>query len=182
MDKFEHVMVDLETFGLRPGCAIRSIGAVAFSFTHHNHFKFDANVSRIDSERAGFKEEPATIKWWEEQPDAVRLSFGTTALPVEEALIRFVNFFKESKAQYIWSHGANFDLPILDFAFDKYSIKAPWNYGDTRDTRTIYWLGDVNSRDVTFDGLRHTALADAMHQVKCLRIATANIWSNKVKR
>ena len=29
-----HIMVDLETWGVRPGCALRSIGAVSGSRSH----------------------------------------------------------------------------------------------------------------------------------------------------
>lgn len=179
---FQHVMVDLETYGLRPGCTIRSIGAVAFSFMHENTRKFEINVSREDSKTLGFKEEPSTIMWWETQPEAVRNQFNLTAYPVNVAIARFIQFFKESNAPFIWSHGANFDLPILDFAFDLFKQPAPWHYANTRDTRTIYWMGDIDSRTEEFDGVRHTALADAEHQVKCLRKAMKNIWSNKVNR
>lgn len=70
-----HIMIDIETFGTRPGAAIRSIGAVVFGFPDGDNGHpfvarsggFYANITRVSCEQVGLRVEPETEDWWRRQ-------------------------------------------------------------------------------------------------------------------
>ncbi len=37
----------------------------------------------------------------------------------------------------VWGNGANFDIGILEHAYDQYQIEIPWEFWNVRDCRTI---------------------------------------------
>jgi exodeoxyribonuclease VIII len=60
-----------------------------------------------------------------------------------------------------WSHGATFDLVIIEDVLRQLGKPAPWNFWQLRDTRTIFDLG--LDPDMPKGGL-HNALEDAIRQ------------------
>ena len=67
------VMLDLETFGTRPGCVIRSIGAIVFDpYSTQTGETFYCNVTREDQERLGLHVDPNTEAWWGRQTKDAR--------------------------------------------------------------------------------------------------------------
>lgn len=79
----------------------------------------------------------------------------------------------------VWSHGAPFDLPILADAYrDALNIREPWHYRTPRDTRTLFWLAGFNpsGKDIVpMEGVKHSALADAVWQARCVIVAMAEL-------
>ena len=69
----KHVMVDLETLGTLPGCAIMSVGAVFFDASGLGAEFY--MVARQDScTKAGLTIDAETASWWAQQaPDAQRV-------------------------------------------------------------------------------------------------------------
>src|SRR3990172_10155945 len=69
------VMVDLETLGRRAGCAILSIGAVAFDAeTGKMGPEFYMVVKMASCEKHGLHTDPETVAWWEKQnPEAQKV-------------------------------------------------------------------------------------------------------------
>src|SRR5688572_29962905 len=62
------VMLDLETLGTRPGCAILSIGAVAFDrHTGALGPEFYMVVNRKSCEAKGLTQDQSTLDWWSRQ-------------------------------------------------------------------------------------------------------------------
>lgn len=76
---FRHAMVDLETFGLRRGNALRSIAVIPFDpFTGEiadRNWWFYQNVDFASQEAVGLTKDPSTVDWWNqpEQAAAQRL-------------------------------------------------------------------------------------------------------------
>lgn len=71
-----HIMLDLETLGTQPGCAILSIGAVAFSpeaGAIASTEPFYVEIS-LESTLPRFGVEAGTLRWWLEQGAATRRS------------------------------------------------------------------------------------------------------------
>ena len=83
-----HLMLDLETWGKEPGCAIRSIGAVAFDpYGDGPHAMFYANV--LDP--YGTKD-PETVQWWSEQSYAAQMVFHDNVVTLQTALTELTAF------------------------------------------------------------------------------------------
>jgi hypothetical protein len=176
------VMLDLETLGTTPGCAILQIGAVAFdrtTFDTRVHPLFEATISAASSEEHGFTASPSTAAWWASQPQEARDAvFPPDALSAYIGLSNFWNWWKDSALgvdTILWTQG-NFDAPILEAALAKVRLDIPWKFWNVRDTRTAYdvLLGPDGRKLIKSLPRRapaHTALGDAIHQVACLKRA-----------
>jgi len=176
----QNCSLDLETWGIAPGCAIRSIGAVMFdpiSGEIGNDFYF--NIDDDSCIKAGLVKDEYTVKWWNKQSVAARDSLLVNQLPIEEVLLGFVRWFRKSKGIFVWSQGANFDEPIIQAAFRACDIEAPWRFWDVRDTRTAYEVARFNQFGVRRTGIYHNALDDARHQARCVQLAYANLYNGR---
>jgi DNA polymerase III epsilon subunit-like protein len=158
-----HIMVDLETLGTKPGCAIASVGACKFTLDGVSDTFY-----RIVNVGAGANQHPTwpaldarTVEWWMGQPDEARKIFTDTS--ARRHIVEVLHDFKEwcgSDRVLLWGHGAAFDGPILEAAYDAlWPGNCPWKFYDLRDTRTLYALADV-APDRTA-GTHHNALDDA---------------------
>lgn len=163
------VMIDLETMGNRPGCAIRSIGACAFDPTTGatwRHFK--VNIDPDSCAQVELHEDPKTKAWWAEQSAEAQAAFAVDPVPLAEALHALGRSFPWSKSTRVWCHGANFDDPILKVAYYRSHFIAtpPWSFRNVRCTRTLYALAGIKpDRSV---GVHHDALDDAIAQAKAV--------------
>jgi hypothetical protein len=139
------VMLDLETFGLGPTAAIVQIGAVEFDpYCGLGRSvlgrRFQADVMLQSSLALGMTIDAATTKWWSDRGGLQQVS--AQSLPT--ALQAFVSWWKEgNNAQQptepgpsIWSNGASFDVPIMQFALKQCGLAEPWHYRNIRDQRT----------------------------------------------
>ena len=61
----------------------------------------------------------------------------------------------------VWSHGATFDLVIIENIYRQLGKNLPWQYWQLRDTRTLFDLGF--NPDMP-QGSKHDALQDAIRQ------------------
>lgn len=168
-----HVMIDLETLGTSPDSTILSIGAVAASFApfpppRKDFYRVPSIKSQIDS-----TESQATWDWWLAQSpeaQAVLHESQQTQLGICEALLEFKIWFlglglKENI--YIWSNGADFDLPMLSWAFTHYlGMSPPWHYQNSRCFRTAKAM--LPKVEVPKIGVAHNALDDAKAQMAYL--------------
>lgn len=163
----EHVMIDLETLGTRPGSMIVSIGACVFDLNKGIGETFYAIIDIARSNQEGpipLCIEGSTVKWWMQQSDEARAVFNDPAAEhIASSLQRFRNWLDEVGGKYIWGHGASFDPVLLDAAFFACDLKTPWSHKAIRDTRTIFELAQVSAEDFAA-GIKHNALDDAIAQ------------------
>lgn len=163
------VMIDLETMGNRPGCAIRSIGACAFdpvSGATWRHFK--VNIEPDSCARLELHEDPDTRAWWANQSAEAQAAFEVDPVSIESAFYQLIKAFPWLKSTRVWCHGANFDDPILKVAFHRAvgDHCVPWSFYNVRCTRTLYALAGIKpDRSV---GVHHDALDDAIAQAKAV--------------
>ena len=173
----QHVMLDLETFGTGPNAAIVQIGACTFGLSpEEQEYRgaFKATVSLQSSIIvAGGSVEQATIEWWLQQSRSAQWSIVKDAKPIAEALQDFRRWFPEDAV--LWSHGASFDIPILESAYRATGFQQPWSYRAPRDTRTLYWLARTfcgwSEAEWDKNAVQHDALVDAIHQAQDVRSA-----------
>lgn len=159
-----HVMVDLETLGVEPGCSIISLGAVTFN--ERPFSSFYENISRSHNKELGFVEDLDTLLWWDKQADSARTEAFSGTAPIESVLRRFAGYLgvlRETRTPILWGNAATFDLKILEFAYKHCGIAVPWEFRSERCFRTLKGVFPQIVAPL-FDGLKHTALADAKHQ------------------
>jgi hypothetical protein len=177
-----HVMLDLETMSTAPNAAIVQIGAVRFdpmeSTTWIRQGRFERTVALQSSLLAGGVIDPETVAWWRRQEETARFAITADAFPLDIALSAFTRWFP--KGATIWSHGAAFDVPVLDHAYRSLGLVAPWGYRDIRDTRTLYSLAEQLAGWKRPEHLTtHCALADALDQAGDVQSAYQALWSLK---
>jgi hypothetical protein len=70
----------------------------------------------------------------------------------------------------VWANGPQFDLVILQSAFDRYGIKRPWVCWQERCVRTALEMAGYEKGSISWieRGPRHRALNDARHEARKL--------------
>lgn len=201
------IMLDLETWGKKPGCDIRSIGACVFDYkTGCNvkpYFEFDPNsdyksfyvacdnhliknAKRLNVRRYSLKRDPETVAWWNDQSPEAQAAF-TNPIDLKQALKAFSNFIaiNTDKNPYrIWAHGPQFDTTILAAAYDAVGLPVPWHYRAPRDTRTAFDLAGIEDHSgfmgMFNTGTHHHALDDAICQAKAVCAAYKVLRSGSI--
>lgn len=171
------VMLDLETLDTAMGGAIVQIGAVVFDpRTDVCGERFSCNIHAIDVILKGFSMSVETMKWWSKQPNYEHLM--NAPLSLRGALMAFTSFFdKHAGENYcIWSHGAAFDVALLDYAYSKLGLEKPWHYQKVRDTRTLYAVAQNFGWNKPGLEPSHFALQDAVDQARCVQSACLAIF------
>lgn len=158
----KHLMVDLETLAITPDAVVLSLGAVHFNPRSNGiqdtlYFKVDLD----DQDRLGRTIDPNTLDWWSKQdPVIMEEAFSPNdRISLSEALDQFHRFAWGCDA--FWSHGAGFDIVILENIYRQLGKGIPWNYWQIRDTRTLFDLGADPDMP---KGEKHNALQDAIRQ------------------
>ena len=167
-----HISLDLETWGKRPGCDLRSIGAVVFDpvagsvgmdgddFARSFYRATDNPI--VEPTLLGIGQpvreyaltrDPKTEQWWSEQSAEAQAAFSDP-VDLRDALVAFtdwLNAVADNAAPHsigltnirIWSHGAAFDPPILAAAYQAVGLPIPWHYRAPRDTRTAFDIAGI---------------------------------------
>lgn len=168
-----HVMIDIETKGTRTDTTVLAIGAVKFDI-HSNTGMAQELYLHPDLEQQRLMqrtEDPATMKWWDTQSEAVRYeAFRMDCrIPLESALDQLSEFCAD--AGTVWAQGPQFDISILESLYTSLGKRKPWRFNQIRDSRTLFGiLGD--RRDKNDTGL-HNALEDARSQARAAQQAMA---------
>lgn len=167
-----HVMVDLETFGTRPGSVLRSIGAVVFDpKTGAFGKEFYVNITRASCEKAGLLVDPKTEAWWAEQSPEAQAALAINPRTLIEALAAFHEWWSfEAKGEFIWGHGASFDGVLLASAYRAIGVEPPWQFWNERCCRTVLALGNRRIGKER-QGEHHNALDDAKSQAVAVAAA-----------
>ena len=171
----KHLMVDLETLAVSPRSVVLTLGAVHFNpdtdeIGDSLYLKLDLD----DQDRLNREIDPNTLDWWAKQdPQIMEEAFSQTdRVSLESAMDRFHKFAWGCEA--FWSHGATFDLVIIEDILRQLARPFPWNYWQLRDTRTLFDLG--YGADMPQEN-KHNALEDAIRQA----IGVRNIFK-KLKK
>ena len=163
----KHVMVDLETLGTVPGCALLSIGAVFFDATGLGA-EFYTVVSLEDCKAHDLHVDPDTEKWWSRQSTSAKQVLKDAAAPdaptLEQALKMFGLFLKLDTSVKVWGNGADFDNPILAVAYHRKQLKQAWVAYNGRCYRTVKNIAPGPKLERS--GTHHNALDDAKSQAQ----------------
>jgi DNA polymerase III epsilon subunit-like protein len=167
------IMIDLETGGTRPGCAIYSIGACVMQkdLIHAPQHQFYQNVTQRPAR--GFHTDQATLDWWAQQSPEARAVLEHNQIPIKSALAAF----HEWAAQYpeprrFWACGSHFDYSIYAAACHLTDTPVAFKFWLVRDTRTALDVAGVSKKDadkaipsdVREKLVKHHALSDCIEQ------------------
>jgi len=163
----KHISLDIETMGVSSNAAIMSIGACYFepeTGTIGHTFNMPVSIA------TNGKIDASTVIWWMKQSDDARSKFfnNENASHIAYALQQFHDFV--SPRSQVWGNGIAFDNVIIRTAYEKLDLMVPWKHWDDRDVRTMVELGKQlgfdPKKDMPFEGVKHDALSDAIHQAK----------------
>lgn len=173
-----HIMLDLETYGTKAGCVLRSIGAVAFDLPGASPLgdRFYANLDTESQLAAGLTIDRDTERWWTQQSEAAQKALLVDQRPFPEVAREFHEWYGRVGGRTLWAQGSNFDPVLWEAACAAFKIPVPWKFWDTRDTRTAYDMGRFNTKIVARGGTYHNALDDAVHQATCVQMAYQRAW------
>ena len=155
-------MVDLETLSVAPDAVILTLGAVHFDpfgigITNELFIRLD--IDDLDLLKRSV--DPNTLDWWAKQdPKIMEEAFNpNNRVKVADAIDQFHKFTRGCTK--FWSHGAVFDLMIIENLYRQLKKPFPWNFWDLRDTRTLF---DIGVDPAMPTQAKHNALEDAKRQ------------------
>ena len=164
-------MVDMETMAVTPDAVILTLGAVHFNpYGNGIGEKLYFRVNIDDQDVLGRTVDPSTLEWWGKQDPAIMEEAFSEKdrIPLVEAMDKFHKF--AWGCSHFWSHGATFDLVMLENIYRQVKKPLPWNYWQLRDTRTLFDLGYDPDMPT---GSKHDALQDAIRQA----VGVQNIYA-----
>lgn len=180
-----HVMVDIESLGIKPGSVICTIGAVEFDPYSLSPLgaEFHEAIELQSSIHRGLTMDAGTVLWWLQQSDDARAALveklrgGSCLSTVLGALAIFLSPLDPKEQVTCWSCGS-FDFELLAAAYAAVGLKAPWHYR-VRDFRTL--RDEFGSpEDMPPPGVSHDALSDAKWQAQYLQNMFARLRGNHV--
>ena len=163
MKTFPDLMIDLETYGISPGCVILEIALVAFDRNSNRlpiGCSFFPDVTQQQS--MGFTIDNDTMRFWMDNPEAWKYQLDAHRESVETVTGGILQFWEDHchiDKTLVWAKGTHFDLPIL-----RTIVKEPWSFRNIHDMRTLKL---VSKSDIIVKPLHpHQGLSDAMAQAK----------------
>lgn len=168
-----NIMLDLETLGTRPGCAILAIGAVRFG-TDLPHGIGDAFYQVVSTasctRRHGLHIDPSTVKWWKMQRTEARdviAEAEACKVGLASALANFSEYLARQggvNSISLWGNGADFDISIIAACYHACDLPLPWQFWNNRCFRTLRNLSGAKKKPAAL--IKHHALEDAVDQAK----------------
>lgn len=167
--EFTDVVVDLETLGTVPGCAIVSIGAVALNEFGVDTVGFYRAIEIPDWDTSGLTpdglhKDEHTIEWWKGQSPAALKVFHEGRLTTRQAISDLASYIASLGKPRVWGNGADFDNAIIAVAAHTVGIKPKdvWGSYDGRCYRTV--KNQYKNIKLVREGTYHNALDDARSQ------------------
>lgn len=170
MNRFKHLMVDLETLSTGSMAVICSIAAIPFDpYTGKTGEAYKCKINIQSCLDRGLRVDAETIYWWFAQSKEAQASLCSDLWELPAVLANLSSFIAlELEQNYkIWAKGPSFDLSKLADAYRACKINIPWHHSNERCVRTELDGYETLVKDqVPFEGERHCAEADARHQIR----------------
>jgi DNA polymerase III alpha subunit (gram-positive type) len=163
------IMVDIETTGTDPAhSSIIQIAAMAFDIEAKSipdNAIFDRCLQPVSSR---FWDED-TRRWWENQPDVLSQIMRRMD-PPELVIKEFADWLENWGYVRLWAKPTSFESPFLESYFRTHGIKNPFQYWKSVDLNSYIEGRGHNRNDfwknIEFEGDKHNALYDVIHQIK----------------
>jgi hypothetical protein len=117
-----------------------------------------------------------TINWWLVQHAAASVArrWHNEGSRLSDVLCSFAEWLDRVGGAALWSHGATFDIVVLENQYTAAGRVKPWSYRVERDTRTLYALAYADGKPPyveTDDRRKHDAAYDCEVQAKQVTLA-----------
>lgn len=174
----KHIMLDLESLGTTASAVILSIGAVRFDLESDkvDDDGFYASITIESNQDYGRRIQEDTLLWWLKQPAAAQQVFYEEKTTLSEALVDLSDWIGADD-HYVWSNGADFDLPMVAHAYSQVGIEVPWKFWNSRCFRTYKNLPGAKDIRVPAIGVKHNALSDAYQQAQTVQAIHKALFS-----
>jgi hypothetical protein len=168
--RFDHVMIDIETWGTGTHAAIGVIAAVEFDpASGDTGRKFYMRPSLKSCLDAGLVMDADTVQFWMNQADEVRKEMLGAEMNLVDVLWKLKHFLRPCGVYLkVWAKSPSFDLVILSTAFRVCLVGKPWHYYNERDVRTMLAILPAykQKRNYYGESLKHHALDDCIVQIE----------------
>lgn len=165
--RYDNIMIDLETLGLTADSVILSVGAVKFNMDDGmDDAAFYAVCSISSQSRRHVNGD--TLAWWMSQNESAKNIFTDPAKQPLEKVLLDLKQFVDRDDYLLWSNGADFDIPMVAHAMRMYEIAPLVKFYNHRCFRT-YKNEYKSCPQPPFEGTKHNALMDAIHQARWLQ-------------
>lgn len=180
--KVAHVMIDLETLGTVPGCAILSIGAIEFQCAHKYAAGQAPSFYETTYPSGKLFVESKTQEWWDKQDKSIRDEAFSGTKPTKEVLLEFSNYLASLDGEpVVWGNAASFDIKILEAAYKICDIQVPWKYYNElcyRTLKNLFHCVSIEERKTPTHNALHDAMYQAQHADAILNfLATRGVYS-----
>ena len=159
-----HVMLDCETIGIKSTAVILTIGAVKFDPKGTGIIdRLELRPTMEDQEALGRTVDEGTLQWWSTQSESAQEEAFSDRdrIPFKEAMEKLYKFCWNQNN--VWSHGASFDVVLMETCWQSLGMNEPWKFSTVRDTRTLFDITGVSLRDGGYV-TTHKAVEDAARQ------------------
>jgi len=173
-------MLDIETMGNQSYSSILSIGAVQFDLeTGEIGKKFYTTVSLDSCLQTGLIINGSALEWWMKQNEQAKKDlFSGEKLHIASALYELSSFIEDiSPKPIVWGNSARFDCGILTDAYNKLSLKTPWDFRDERCVRTLVSFNPSIKLSEKMVGNYHNPIDDCIYQIGYC----SKIWNSCIK-
>lgn len=157
------LMLDFETLDVGECPIILSMGACVFNEDGIVDTLFE-KINTSSCQVIGCTESLSTTLWWEKQSDEARNAAFGGDTNIGYAMGMLVDFYKINDCKEIWSKGAIADIRWANNILEKLKIDQPWKFYQEMCFRTFLRMSQPI--EIPFDGNKHNALDDAIHQAK----------------
>lgn len=172
----KHIMIDIETLGLRPDAVITEVAAVMWdtktdSITHLCNVR---NLNVREQMSMGRTISPGTLSWAVNTRDyevtQLHTDYSYSDLNLADLRAALKLHVTCDTDTLVWSKGVVFDIAKLESLYYNNPSDVPWTYKQVMCFRTL--LRQYNSEDtlnILSACAKHTAAEDAYDQLTMLR-------------
>lgn len=161
-----HVMIDIETLGTKPGAVILSLAAVQFDLSGKIGEMWAGNINIQEQLDKGSVIEAGTLLWWERQDKEARdAAYVLSSNTAEQMLNAFAIWYRTLGLEYPWGNSARFDMGLLENLYLRLNMQPPWKHYNERDCRTIEFLAPSIRKAIERTGA-HSPIEDCKYQIE----------------
>ena len=165
-------MMDIETLSTDSNGVITTISAVQFNLESGKMGKtFETAIEIKPQVDAGAVIDIDTVVWWMSQDEeAIKAMLRIKKVSVFKALTDFnawiVSLGFPLNNMKLWGNGVSFDNVMVRNIYKRHDIEFILPYWCDNDVRTLVTIGNIDTRNFKFEGIKHNGIDDCRHQIK----------------
>ena len=164
------LMIDIETLGTNNNAHVMSIGMVWFDRHHPDEPLIELPIIHPELNQTLSKIDAKTVQFWMQQNSEAKQIFADTVERTHLYVAATQVMEQVKQASRIWAKDPDFDCVILaNFVSHYGDNNFEWPFFNNRSVRTMLDNYPV-AKNIPFEGVKHNALADAVHQAKQMQM------------